>query len=109
LVQNSLGPHQAADKLYPNYQDYELPNLKTLSDMMWILWSYFVPADKITNLRFMMSLGINNPQTLTIIRRALDSAGQSLTSTPYKFEMHTEGALALLGESGFYVLTLYTC
>jgi len=98
MVQNSLGPRQAADSLYTNYQDYELPHLRALSDMMWGMWEYYVPENLRSGVKFMMSLGINNPQSLTIIRRAMDSAGQQLSTAPWRFEMNTDGALALLGK-----------
>ncbi|KAF2032521.1 hypothetical protein EK21DRAFT_109901 [Setomelanomma holmii] len=44
-----------------------------------------------------MSLGINNPTTLGIIRRALDGVGQQLTTTPYRFDPSSDGVFAILG------------
>ncbi|KAF2832785.1 hypothetical protein CC86DRAFT_399450 [Ophiobolus disseminans] len=76
---------------------YELPNMRALSDMMWAMWEYHTPDNARANMNFFMSLGINNPPTLTIIRRAMDSAGQQLSTTPYRFNIDSDGALALLG------------
>ncbi|KAH5158172.1 hypothetical protein HBH69_074870 [Parastagonospora nodorum] len=98
IVQNTLGPREAANKVYPgNYPDTELPALQKLSDMMWMMWEYYVPAAQRTNLDFVMSLSISNPTSLSIIRRAFDSQGQVLTATPYKFDPNSDGGLALLG------------
>jgi hypothetical protein len=100
MVQNTLGPRQAADKSYPppgSFPENESPPLQKLSDMMWMMWEYYVPADQRTNLNFIMSLGISNPESLSIIRRALDSQGQQLTTSPYMFDPTSEGGLALLG------------
>jgi hypothetical protein len=97
IVQNSLGPRQSADIVYNNFQDYELPEMKALSDMMCAMWEYYIPASGRQNINFMMSLAITNPRTLAIIRCALDSAGQTLSTTLYRFEMATDGALAILG------------
>jgi hypothetical protein len=46
-----------------------------------------------------MSLGISNPTSAAIIRRALDSEGQMLSTTPYRFDPASDGGLAILGES----------
>ena len=43
MVQNVLGSRQSADMTYNNYQDYDLPEMKALSDMMWAMWEYCVP------------------------------------------------------------------
>jgi hypothetical protein len=103
LVQNTLGPRQAADKSYQppgSLPDYELPPLQKLSDMMWMMWEYYVPADQRTYLNFIMSLSISNPESLSNIRRALDSQGQQLTTGPYMIDPTSEGGLALLGTYG---------
>jgi hypothetical protein len=98
IVQNTLGHREAANKVYSgNYPDTELPALQKLSDMMWMMWEYYVPAAQRTNLDFVMSLSISNPTSLSIIRRAFDSQGQVLTATPYKFDSNSDGGLALLG------------
>lgn len=78
MVQNTLGPRQAGDKTYPpagSFLEYELPPLQKLSDMMWMMWEYYIPAAQRGNLNFFMSLGISNPASLSIVRRALDSQG----------------------------------
>jgi hypothetical protein len=103
IVQNTLGPRQAADSVYPNsnFPDAELPMVKQLSDMMWAMWEYYVPAAQLANLDFCMSLAISNPTSSAIIRRALDSEGQALTTTPYMFQPMSDGGLAILGECKF--------
>lgn len=98
LVQNTLGPRSAAERTHPgNFPDNKLPWLQKLSDMMWAMWEYYVPAHQRANLDFIMSLGINNPESLSLIRRALDSEGQALTTNPYRFDPSSDGGLALLG------------
>jgi hypothetical protein len=98
LVQNTLGPRPAADRTHPNnFQDNEMPWMQKLSDMMWAMWEFYVPAAQRANLDFVMSLGINNPESLSLIRRALDSEGQALTMNPYWFDPSSDGGLALLG------------
>ena len=97
-MQNTLGPRDAANQVYPgNFPNTELPDLQKLSDMMWMMWEYYVPASQRTNLDFIMSLSISNPMSLSIIRRAFDSEGQVLTAIPYKFDPNSDGGLALLG------------
>jgi hypothetical protein len=59
LVQNTLGPPAGAQNLHPgNFPDNELPRLRALSDMMWAMWEFFVPAAQRSELKFVMSLGI---------------------------------------------------
>jgi hypothetical protein len=102
MVQNTLGPRQAADQSHQppgSLPDYELPPVQKLSDMMWMMWEHYVPADQWMNLNFFMSLAISNPESLSIIRRALDSQGQTLTTGPYMIDPTSEGGLALLGTS----------
>jgi hypothetical protein len=101
MVQNTLGPRQAADNVHPNdFPDYELPPLQKLSDMMWAMWELHIPAEQRANLDFFMSLGIINPTSSSIIKRALDSEGQILTTAPYRFDPMSDGGLAILGECG---------
>ncbi|KAH7096056.1 hypothetical protein FB567DRAFT_602176 [Paraphoma chrysanthemicola] len=98
LVQNILGPSAASQNTHPNsFPDDELPHMRALSDMMWAMYSYYVPETEWAKLNFIMSLGINNPTSLGIIRRALDTVGQELSGAPLKFEPESEGGLALLG------------
>tara|TARA_R110002003_G_scaffold56_4_gene5089 strand:- start:16862 stop:17380 length:519 start_codon:yes stop_codon:yes gene_type:complete len=105
LVQNTVGPPAASQNLHPgNFPDGELPHMRALSDMMWAMWEYFVPAAQRSGLKFVMSLGINNPTSVRIIRRALDSVGKQLTTTPHRFEPWSEGGLAILGTLWFDLL-----
>jgi hypothetical protein len=99
MVQNTLGPRQAADNTHPNtFPDDELPHLQKLSDMIWAMWELHIPPEQHANLDFFMSLGISNPTSAAIIRRALDSEGQVLSTTPYRFDPASDGGLAILGE-----------
>jgi hypothetical protein len=105
LVQNTVGPPAASQNLHPgNFPDGELPHMRALSDMMWAMWEFFVPAAQRSGLKFVMSLGINNPTSVRIIRRALDSVGKQLTTTPHRFEPWSEGGLAILGMLWFDLL-----
>jgi hypothetical protein len=98
MVQNVLGPRAAADNTHPNnFPDNELPHLQKLSDMMWAMWEMHILPQQRGNLDFFMSLGINNPTSASIIRRALDSEGQALSTTPYRFDPTSDGGLAILG------------
>ena len=99
IVQNTLGPRAAADSVYPagTFHDNELPWVSRLSDMMWAMWEYYIPADQRKNLDFFMSLAVSNPTSSAIIRRALDSENQVLTTTPYMFQPMSDGGLAILG------------
>jgi hypothetical protein len=99
MVQNTLGPRQAADTTHPNnFADDELPHLQKLSDMMWALWEFSVPAAQWSGINFFMSLGIINPTSKGIIRRALDSGGGQLTDQPFRFDPTSDGGLAILGK-----------
>ncbi|KAH7080600.1 hypothetical protein BKA63DRAFT_591219 [Paraphoma chrysanthemicola] len=91
-------PANCLTKSPPNaFPDTELPHMRTLSDMMWAMYSYYIPETEWTKLNFVMSLGITNPTSLGMIRRALDTVGQELSDVPLKFEPGSEGGLALLG------------
>jgi hypothetical protein len=106
LVQNTLGPKPAAASTHaPNsFPDSELPELGRLSDMMWAMYEYYVKAEDWHKIDLFMSLAISNPTSMALIRRALDSEGQVLSTAPYKFEPGSEGFLAILGT---FTLVLY--
>lgn len=63
IVQNTLGPHAVADSVYGAgaFPYNELPWISKLSDMMWAMWEYYMPADQRPNLDFFMSLAVSNP------------------------------------------------
>ena len=71
--------------------------MQKLSDMMWAMWEYYIPAAQRPGIDFVMSLGINNPETMAIIRRAMDSAGSALSTTPFRLDPMSDGGLVLLG------------
>jgi hypothetical protein len=98
IVQNVMGPKAAAEKLHMSYQDSELPAVSRLSDMMWGLYEYYVrnPEDW-KKIDFFMHLTITNQRTQSIMKRALDEAGQTLSQAPYKLEPGSDGFLAILG------------
>lgn len=97
MVQNVLGTRSGANKYHPNnFPDNELPGMQKLSDMLFAMWEFVPPADR-GNINYFLSLAIENPVTLALIRRALDSEGQELSTSPYRMETSSEGGLALLG------------
>jgi hypothetical protein len=99
IVQNTLGPKAAAkDVHHSDFPDWELPAMSKLSDMMWSMYEYYVrdPNDW-KKIDFFMSLAISNPASNALMKRALDEAGQTLSTTPYKFEPGSDGFLAILG------------
>jgi hypothetical protein len=99
IVQNVKGPKAAADDLYMGgFQDSELPAVSKLSDMMWGLYEYYVrnPEDW-KKIDFFMHLAITNQRTQSIMKRALDEAGRTLSQSPYRFEPGSDGFLAILG------------
>lgn len=95
---NRKGPWDTLQELNPwDYAAAELPELQKSSDMMWIMYKWFVPPEQLRNLGFFVTLAINNPTTLSMIRRALDSRGKELTQRGERFEMTTDMGKALLG------------
>jgi hypothetical protein len=101
MVQNTLGPRSAADRIHPNnFPDWELPEMQKLSDMMWAMWEFYVPAAQRPGINFFMSLGIDNVVSKGLIRRALDTVGMGLTQQPVRFDPNSDGGLAMLGMCG---------
>jgi hypothetical protein len=102
IVQNTLGPRSAADRIHPNnFPDWELPAMQKLSDMMWAMWEFYVPVAQRPGINFFMSLSMG------IIRRALDSVGLELTQQPIRFDPNSDGGLAMLGT--LMQKVLYAC
>jgi hypothetical protein len=102
IVQNVMGPKAAADKLYyGSFDDSELPAVSKLSDMMWGLYEYYArdPNDW-KKIDFFMHLAITNARTMSIMKRALDEVGQTLSVQPFMFEPGSDGFLAILGMRG---------
>lgn len=67
---------------------------------MWAMWSYdeVVPREFRDNINFFMSLSIENQETLSIIKRALDSVPVKLSQIGYEFDVDSEAGKAILGK-----------
>jgi len=66
------------------------------SDMMWAQWEFYIPENKRHNVQYFITLSIENPTTLALMRRALDARGKDLTRRGERFEMSTDEGKALL-------------
>jgi hypothetical protein len=74
----------------------ELPELRSLSDMMWGAW---VRENKdVKNINYFWVQGIGNTNTKAVIARALKNAGKELQQWPgITFGMDSEEGMAILG------------
>jgi len=97
MTQNRLGPWDSLQKLHPwDYSSSELPEMQKSSDMMWAQWEFYIPENKRHNVQYFITLSIENPTTLALMRRALDARGKDLTRRGERFEMSTDEGKALL-------------
>jgi hypothetical protein len=101
MTQSRKSPWEALQELHPtDFKSDDLPALQRSSDMMWAMWEKFIEADKRHNLRFFVTLTIENEMTLSLIKRALDNIGQDLTQEGHFFDMSTDEGKALLSIQG---------
>jgi hypothetical protein len=74
----------------------ELPELRSLSDLMWGLWNRDNPT--ISNIHYFWVQGVGNLRTKAAIARALKGVNKGLEKWPgTTFGMDEEAGLAILG------------
>ena len=82
----------------------ELPELRSLSDLVWAGWYRGSAPDSsnnanVGNVKYLISLAITNAESLSIISRALKARGKTAVSgwPGDTFQMDTKEGQALLG------------
>lgn len=94
----------------PPVPEDDFPPLKSSSDIMWALWEKLVLSDAALenkgNIKFFMSLSVENEETLTILKRALDQVSSDLTREGRTFDMSTEEGRAILGMCCLILLSI---
>lgn len=94
-----FSPAERAKELDFEPQD-ELPLLRSSSDVIWALWEKLVlQTTNKANIKFFMSLSIENEDTLHILSRALAQVGSTLTADGRTFDTSTEEGRAILGKT----------
>ncbi|KAF2832786.1 hypothetical protein CC86DRAFT_414326 [Ophiobolus disseminans] len=97
MTQNRKFPWSALQEVHPtDHKASKLPEMQRSSDMMWAQWEFHVPEDKRSNIQFFITVSIENPTTLALMRRALNERGKELTRKVERFEMSTDQGKALL-------------
>jgi hypothetical protein len=92
----------ACQSTTPRYKDVllkceeELPELQKSSDLMWAMWEHYVHPADYKDLNFFMTLSIENPITLSLMKRALDTLKKELTTAGVLIGMDTDAGKALL-------------
>lgn len=97
---NRLSPIYAAEDRKPPVPKDQIPVLNQFSDIAWIGWETMTRGGDhdITKLRFFVSVGINNAETKSVIRRALDAKGWELAPWPgHTFERQWFETRAIVG------------
>ncbi|KAJ4289103.1 hypothetical protein N0V90_011445 [Kalmusia sp. IMI 367209] len=71
---NTRSPQHAAQDVNPPVPADQLPHLRSLSDLLWAVWSaYAGPGNQLNWLKWWFRVTINNVDTRRIIKRVLDS------------------------------------
>lgn len=108
---NRKSPRYAAKERNPPVPDDELPKLNQFSDVGWIGWDTISQREgiDIKNLRYFLSIGIDNTDTKAVIIRAMNSRGWQLSEWPgHIFEMEWMETRAILGKSKMPACTDFT-
>ena len=107
---NRLSPKHAAEHRKPPVPKDQLPVLNQFSDVAWIGWDSMTAEEghDITNLRFFVSVGIVNPETRSVVRRALDAKGWELSPWPgHTFERQWFETRAIIGTRSTTLIPSY--
>ncbi|KAJ8116551.1 hypothetical protein OPT61_g2044 [Boeremia exigua] len=97
---NRLSPSYAATDRIPHVPKDQLPALNQFSDVAWIGWDSVTSeeGDDIKGLRYFLAVGIVNPFTKSVIRRALDAKDWVLSPWPgHTFERQWPETKAIIG------------
>ncbi|KAF2133738.1 hypothetical protein P153DRAFT_372328 [Dothidotthia symphoricarpi CBS 119687] len=97
---NRKSPRYAAKERGPPVPEDELPAVSQFSDIAWLHWDGVTRArhTEVTSLRYFLSVGIDNTETKSVIRRAMDSKGWQLSEWPgHTFERRWEETRAIIG------------
>lgn len=95
-----LSPKNAATDRRPHVPDDQIPALNQFSDVGWLAWESLANDDgyDVTGLRYLLSVGIVNPFTKSVIRRAMDAKGWELAPWPgHTFERQWFETRAIIG------------
>ena len=98
---NRKSPRYAGEERTPKVSADQLPSLNQFSDVAWIGWDSISKrkGSDVKNLRYFISVGINNEDTKAVILRALNARQWALDEWPgHVFEKDTVGFSALLGK-----------
>jgi hypothetical protein len=73
---NRKSPKKAAEKRHPPVPNDLLPGLNQFSDVAWVIWEGLVNMNKgnVKNLKYFISLSIDNVDTKAVLVRALNNA-----------------------------------
>lgn len=99
---NRLSPGYAAKERKSPVSKDQMPALNQFSDVAWIGWDSMTREEgyDVTNLRFLVSVGISNAETKSVIRRALDAKGWELSPWPgHTFKRQWSETRAIVGTS----------
>lgn len=95
-------PAHGAEKLWGRKpKDYELPQIRSASDITWAFWNRATAGVDIKNIKYFFNCLIVNEETQDLIRQAHEkftpprSAPETWPGT--EFSMDSEQGLALLG------------
>ncbi|KAJ4986998.1 auxin efflux carrier superfamily [Stagonosporopsis vannaccii] len=95
-----LSPNYAATDRVPPVAKDQLPALNQFSDVAWIGWDALTKEEgnDIKRLRYFLSVGVVNPFTKSVIRRAMDAKGWELSPWPgHTFERRWFETRAIIG------------
>lgn len=100
MALNRLSPNYAATDRNPHVPVDQLPALNQFSDVAWIGWDAVTreEGEDIKGLRYFLAVGIVNPFTKRVIRRAMDTKGWELSPWPgHTFERQWFETRAIIG------------
>ena len=98
---NRKSPRYAGQDRKPVVEGDGLPGLNQFSDVAWIGWETVVKREgrDLKNLKYFISVGIDNPETKAVILRALGQRGWVLGEWPGRvFENEWMETRAMMGE-----------
>jgi hypothetical protein len=98
---NRKSPRNAAEERKPPVPNDLLPGLNQFSDVAWIIWEGLVKRNNgdVKNLRYFISLGIDNADTKAILTRAIN--GKPGEYPGLTFDAQSQEGKAIMGKSIF--------
>ena len=97
MAMDRVSPSSAGKKRSPPVSSDQLPALSTFSDIGYLNYKHILGNDP-SDFRYLLSVSITNDNTKSIIARALQSKGKSLSAWPGEiFSWRSREFKALLG------------